>query len=58
MADLPPDPDIDDTVNGAGPPSPNRTPRWVRLSWVILLAVALLVLILLLIGGHGPSRHL
>jgi hypothetical protein len=53
----------------ADPPSPERnagpdggptagTPRWVKVSGVIALAVLLLVLIVLLTGGsHGPGRH-
>jgi hypothetical protein len=35
-------------------------PRWVKVSGVIALVVALLVVILLLTrgsGGHGPRRH-
>jgi hypothetical protein len=34
------------------------TPRWVKISAIIALALALLVLIVLLAGGnHGPGRH-
>ncbi|HET7397472.1 MAG TPA: hypothetical protein VFJ94_03025 [Intrasporangium sp.] len=39
-----------------GPPAP----RWVRLTWVVLLALAVLVLIALVTGlggAHGPARH-
>jgi hypothetical protein len=33
-------------------------PRWVKISAIIALALALLVLIVLLAGGnHGPGRH-
>ena len=33
-------------------------PRWVKISAIIALALALLVLIALLAGGnHGPGRH-
>jgi hypothetical protein len=36
------------------------TPRWVKVSGVIALAVLLLFIILMLAGGsrHGPGRHL
>jgi hypothetical protein len=34
------------------------TPRWVKVSGVIALAVLLLLLVLLLTGpNHGPGRH-
>lgn len=33
------------------------TPRWVRVSLVIAVAVVLLVVVALLLGGHGPGRH-
>jgi hypothetical protein len=55
MADPPPSPERDATSDrglAAG------TPRWVKVSGVIALAVLLLLLILLLAGGnHGPGRH-
>ena len=53
----------------ASSPSPERnagpdggptagTPRWVKVSGVIAIAVLLLILIVLLTGGnHGPGRH-
>jgi hypothetical protein len=34
------------------------TPRWVKVSGIIALAVLLLLIVLLLVGGnHGPGRH-
>jgi len=37
------------------------TPRWVKVSWIIGIALVLLLAIALLVrvsgGGHGPSRH-
>jgi hypothetical protein len=35
------------------------TPRWVKVFGIIALVVALLVFVMLLIGGgdHGPQRH-
>lgn len=35
------------------------TPRWVKLSAAIALALVLLVVAMLLLGGgsHGPGRH-
>ena len=35
----------------------NGTPRWVKVFGIIALIVALLFVVLLLIGGHGPGRH-
>jgi len=33
-------------------------PRWVKVSGIIALALIVLVLIVLLVGGnHGPGRH-
>ena len=55
MADPPPSPE-----RNAGPDGglTAGTPRWVKVSGVIALALVLLLLILLLAGGnHGPGRH-
>jgi len=53
----------------ADPPSPEPaagpdggptgdTPRWVKVSGIIALAVLLLLIVLLFAGGnHGPDRH-
>ena len=55
MADRPPYPERD-ALAPRGPAT--GTPRWVKVSGIIALAVLLLLLILLLVGGnHGPSRH-
>jgi hypothetical protein len=34
------------------------TPRWVKLSGIMVVIVILLVGIILLTGGHGPGRHM
>lgn len=48
-----------DTSMADKPPYPG-TPRWVKVSGVILAILALLVVVLLFAGGgrHGPFRHL
>lgn len=33
------------------------TPRWAKIFGLIALAVVVLVVILMLMGGHGPGRH-
>ena len=33
------------------------TPRWVKVFGLIALVLVLLLVVLLLTGGHGPSRH-
>jgi hypothetical protein len=33
------------------------TPRWVKISAIVGLAAALLIVAVLLLGGHGPGRH-
>jgi hypothetical protein len=58
MADLPDsngDTGDDPGVTGRG--STTGTPRWVKVFLIVIIAVVLSVVILLLIGGHGPSRH-
>lgn len=35
----------------------SSTPRWVKVFLVITIIVALLVGIMVLTDGHGPSRH-
>lgn len=43
------------------PGSPPRAPRWVRISGILAVVLALAVLALVLLGGgpgkHGPGRH-
>lgn len=34
------------------------TPRWVYLSGIVALILILLFVVVLLVGGHGPARHL
>lgn len=34
------------------------TPRWVKAFAIIALAAAVLFVIVLLSGGHGPARHM
>ena len=40
---------------GNRPPYPG-TPRWVKVSGIILIVLVVLVAIMLLVG-HGPGRH-
>ena len=32
-------------------------PRWVKVFGIVAAALVLLFVVLLLTGGHGPSRH-
>jgi hypothetical protein len=47
--------------SGVGPgsaPTTGGAPRWVKVSGIIAIVLALLFVILLLAGGeHGPGRH-
>jgi hypothetical protein len=52
-----PDSDADYTGVGADHESATSTPRWVKVFGVIAVVVVVLFVILLLTGGHGPSRH-
>ena len=55
MADRPSPPERDGSA-GRGPTA--GPPRWVKVAGVIALALVALVLLLLLTGGnHGPGRH-
>ena len=48
----------DDTGVGADRGSTTGTPRWAKISGIIALVVALVVVIMLLMGGnHRPGRH-
>lgn len=65
MTNRPPHPDTgDDTDAGVGPDrgttSPaHRMPRWVKAFAIIGMVLVLLVVVKLLIGGgHGPARHM
>lgn len=47
-----------DTGAGSDRSSPPPTPRWVLVFGIIALALGLLLVVMLLIGGdHGPGRH-
>jgi hypothetical protein len=57
MADPSQYPDSDEDT-GVGAESTTDTPRWVKVSGIIVLVLVLVVVIMLLIGGnHGPGRH-
>lgn len=59
MADRPPDTG-DDTGVRPTEDRPPSTPRWVKLSGIIVIFLVLLVVIMMFIGGgdHGPGRHI
>lgn len=42
------------------PPEHPGTPRWVKVFAIVAAVLALLVVVLMLVGGgqHGPGRHL
>lgn len=38
--------------------TPPPTPRWVKVSMILIVALIVLVVVLMLAGGsHGPGRH-
>jgi hypothetical protein len=52
------DPSRSPASDESSAPAPTTgTPRWVKVFGVILVVVAVLVVVLLVFGGHGPSRH-
>jgi hypothetical protein len=57
MPDGPPQPTADDVGAEASPEQAPGTPRWVKIFGAIAVAVIVLFVVLLLIGGHGPGRH-
>jgi hypothetical protein len=58
MANRPPYPSPDDDREGAVDAGPTAgTPRWVKVSALIVLAVLVLFVVALLAGGHNPGRH-
>lgn len=44
-------------MSGSTPDNNDVTPRWVKVSG-ILVGIAAVVVIILLFTGHGPSRHI
>jgi hypothetical protein len=51
-----------DRDTGADPPPrpEHQTPRWVKVSGIVVLVLVVAVIVMLLVGGgeHGPGRHL
>jgi hypothetical protein len=39
------------------PESTHPTPRWVKRLWAIGALLVVLMIVLLVSGGHGPGRH-
>ncbi len=60
MSDQPTGPDGPaGSADGSGRARAPSTPKWVKVFALIAVGVAVLIAILLLIGGgHGPQRHL
>jgi hypothetical protein len=50
---------FDDHVDAKARPSSEQVPapRWVKVAVVIGIAVALLIIVML-VSGHGPGRHM
>lgn len=45
-------------IGGIGGDSPPTIPRWVKVAGVVVLVAGLMLVILLLVGGgHGPAQH-
>jgi hypothetical protein len=61
MPDSPPYTDSgDESAVGPERGSTAGTPRWVKVSAIVILVLVLLVVVMLLVGGpggHGPGRH-
>jgi hypothetical protein len=60
MPDSPPYPDAGDATGLAQDRgAPSGMPRWVKVSAVVAAVLVALVVVMLLVGGdHGPGRHL
>ncbi|GAA1415258.1 hypothetical protein GCM10009601_04610 [Streptomyces thermospinosisporus] len=60
MVDPSQEPDARDKTAESSVSGPSGgVPRWVKVSGLVTLVVALLVVVMLLIpGNHGPGRHL
>jgi hypothetical protein len=58
MAAPPPYPDSNgDTGVESGRESPPSTPLWVKVFGIAFL-VLVLVFVIMIVGGHGPGRHM
>lgn len=54
------EPDTRDKVAAPGRAASAGMPRWVKVSGLVVLILAVLVAVMLLVhgpGGHGPGRH-
>jgi hypothetical protein len=47
----------DDAAQQADGATTVPTPRWVKVSVIATLVLIVLIIVMLLVGGHGPSRH-
>lgn len=54
MSDPPAGPD---TGPQPAPRPETGVPRWVKVSGIVVAALVLLVVVLAVIGDHGPGRH-
>lgn len=60
MADQPQDTDESDDTTNTEPNDVHHTPRWVKISGIVAIAVVVVFVILQLTGlapEHGPGRH-
>ncbi len=61
MADPTPDSDVgahagSPALGGGGRSVPPATPRWVKVTGIVVLVLIVLVVVILLLG-HGPGQH-
>lgn len=49
--------DVGDTGREAGGGPPPAIPHWVKVVGLVVLVAALVLVALLVGGGHGPARH-
>jgi hypothetical protein len=59
MPDSPPYPETgEDSDDRLGRGAATGTPRWVKVSAIVVLILVLMVVVMLVVGGnHGPGRH-
>ena len=59
MADPPRSPEAGDDTGAGADPESNGTPRWVKVSGIVALALVILFVVVMFTGGggHGPGRH-